>query len=157
MQWQGDMMVIDHYTAIGFALELLALSPYHRQYPVDGYFHVEIMPPIALGQARFYLRHDGGPAALVTWAWLSAETECAVLKSGRALNADEWNCGNGLFFNDWIAPYGNTRAIAQDIRTNVFRDIKTAASIRRRQDGGIRKPNRWLGLPETMEVGQPAA
>ena len=58
---------------------------------------------------------------------------------------DEWQSGEHLFFNDWIAPYGNIRSAMHDIATHVF-PHHTATSIRRHQDGSIRKINYWQGM-----------
>ena len=136
---------LDEYTQVGFALELLAQSKYHQQYSVGNYFHTEILPPIWANQIRFYLTAEGLPTAMVTWAWLNQDVEQAVHQSGRALTQDEWQSGERLFFNDWIAPYGNIRAAMSDIATHVFPD-KTATSIRRNIDGSIRKINYWTGV-----------
>ena len=81
---------------------------------------------------------------MVTWAWLSKEVERDVHATGRALVHDEWQCGNRLFINDWIAPYGNIRALTHDIGKNVFPD-DVATSLRRNPDGSVRRVCRWTG------------
>ncbi len=136
---------LDEYTQVGFALELLAQSDYHQQYSVGDYFRTEILPPIWTNQVRFYLTAEGVPTAMMTWAWLSQEVEQEMHQTGRSLEQDEWQSGERLFFNDWIAPYGNIRSVMHDIATNVFPD-KTATSIRRNMDGSIRKINYWTGI-----------
>ena len=146
---------LDEYTKVGFALELLAQSNYHKQYPMGNYFHTEVLPPILANPVRFYITAAGTPTAMVTWAWLSQEVEQAIHQTGRALAEDEWQSGDRLFFNDWIAPYGNIRAAMGDIATHVFPD-KTATSIRRNIDGSIRKINYWTGraLRQQRETSQ---
>jgi cytolysin-activating lysine-acyltransferase len=49
------MTHVDCYSGVGYALELLAQSEYHRQFPVGDYLRVEILPPLWHGQIRFYL------------------------------------------------------------------------------------------------------
>ena len=145
---------LDEYTKVGFALELLAQSQYHKQYPVGDYLYSEILPPIWANQIRFYITAEGVPTAMVTWAWLSSEVEQEVHQMGRALTEDEWRSGDRLFFNDWIAPYGNIRSAMHDIAVNVFPN-HTATSIRRNKDGSIRKINYWKGIAvrQQQEVG----
>lgn len=139
------MVNIDRYAAVGFATELLAQSPYHRQFPLMDYLDVEVLPALEASQARFYLTQDGIPTALVTWAWLSEAVERDVHATGRSLAANEWNCGERHFFNDWITPYGNIREVMHDISHNVFPDT-IATSLRRNMDGSVRRINRWTGI-----------
>ena len=136
---------LDEYTKVGFALELLAQSNYHQQYPMGDYFRTEILPPIWANQMRFYLTTEGVPTAMVTWAWLSQEVEQEIHQTGRALGEDEWQSGERLFFNDWVTPYGNTREAIRDMTHNVFPN-EEASSLRRNHDGSVRKINRWTGI-----------
>ncbi len=137
-------MRIDLYAGVGYALELLAQSEYHRTRRLGDYFRTEILPALRCGQSRFHVTEDCVPTALVTWAWLSKEVETDVHATGRALFQDEWMCGDRLFINDWIAPYGNVRALTHDIGNNVFPD-NVATSLRRNPDGSVRRVNRWIG------------
>ncbi len=136
---------LNYFAATGYALELLAQSEYHRQYPVGEYFDVEVLPALWANQARFYLSDEGIPTALVTWAWVTPKVEAEIHKTGRALTHDEWNCGNQMFVNDWITPYNNIREIARDMKQNVFPD-STATSLRRNSDGSVRRVCRWAGV-----------
>lgn len=138
------MRAIDLYASVGYALELLARSDYHRRLPVGRYLAVEVMPALRSGQARFYLTPDGIPTAMVTWAWLSEAVEREVHATGRALTAHEWRCGERLFFNDWVTPYENIREVLHDMTHVVFPD-EIATSLRRRPDGSVRRINRWTG------------
>ncbi|CUH80085.1 toxin-activating lysine-acyltransferase [Tropicibacter naphthalenivorans] len=140
------MVKQDVYASAGFALELLARSRYHKQYPLNTYFHTEIFPALRRGQSRVYLTEQGVPTAMVTWAWLSEEVQQEVHSTGRALRAAEWTCGDRLFFNDWITPYGNIREVLHDMLHVVFPDTAEATSLRRNQDGSVRRINRWTGI-----------
>ena len=82
---------------------------------------------------------------MVTWAWLSAKVEREIHASGRSLSRSEWACGDRLFFNDWITPYGNIREVAHDMTHNIFPD-QIATSLRRNMDGSVRRINRWTGV-----------
>lgn len=138
------MAVIDLYAGVGYALELLAQSEYHRTRKLGDYFRVEILPALWSGQSRFHVTDECVPTAMVTWAWLTKEVERDVHATGRALLHDEWKCGDRLFINDWIAPYGNIRALTRDIGNNVFPD-DVATSLRRNPDGSVRRVCRWTG------------
>jgi len=133
-----------YYENIGFALELLAQSIYHKQKNISDYFRVEVLPAIWKNQARFYVTKDGIPRAMVTWAWLSEAIEEEVHATGRALALHEWECGNRLFFNDWVTPYGNIQEVLRDMTCNLFPN-EIATSLRRNQDGSVRRINRWTG------------
>lgn len=138
------MVNVDYYASVGYALELLAQSRYHRQYRLGDYFRVEILPALGCGQLRFYLTPEGVPTAMVTWAWVSVDVESDIHATGRALSRDEWNCGNRLFFNDWITPYGNIREVLHDMTHTIFPD-QVATSLRRNPDGSVRRVCRWTG------------
>jgi cytolysin-activating lysine-acyltransferase len=139
------MVSIDYFASVGYALELLAQSPYHRQHKLGDYFRAEVLPALWAGQCRFYVTQEGLPTAMVTWAWLSAEVEREIHASGRSLSRSEWACGDRLFFNDWITPYGNIREVAHDMTHNIFPD-QIATSLRRNMDGSVRRINRWTGV-----------
>lgn len=139
------MVSIDYYTCVGYALELLAQSEYHRQFELDDYFCTEILPPLGCNQARFYVMSEGLPTGMVTWAWLSEEVERDVHTTGRALERGEWSGGDRLFFNDWITPYGNIKEALHDMTHHHFPN-EVATSLRRHHDGSMRSINRWTGV-----------
>ena len=139
------MVSIDYFASVGYALELLAQSPYHRQHTLGDYFRAEVLPALWAGQCRFYVTQEGLPTAMVTWAWLSEDVEREIHASGRSLSRSEWACGDRLFFNDWITPYGNIREVAHDMTHNIFPD-QIATSLRRNMDGSVRRINRWTGV-----------
>ena len=143
---------IDAYAAAGYAVELLAFSDYHREFPLRDYMDVEVLPPVMHGQAHFHLAEGGTPLAMVTWAWLSPEVEREVLQTGRHLAADEWRCGDRLFFNDWIAPFGHSREVMHHLRRNVFRGISEASGLRRNQDGSVRRIGRVLAAVPDLPI-----
>ena len=64
-------MNIDYHTSVGFAVEMLAKSPYHRGFKIGDYLAIEILPALWANQVRFYLTDEGIPTAMLTWALLS--------------------------------------------------------------------------------------
>lgn len=139
------MVDIDYYASTGYALELLAQSPYHKRHKLGDYFRNEILPALWVNQVRFYLTEEGIPTAMVTWAWLSELVKKDIHTTGRALSREEWNCGKELFINDLVAPYENSKSVINDIKGNVFADY-LATSLRRNPDGSVRRINRWIGV-----------
>lgn len=137
-------MKIDFYTSVGFALELLAASNYHRRLRMGEFFCDAVLPPLSHYQAHFVLDGQGRPTAFVTWAWVSRDVEQDLHRSGRFLMPDEWQSGPHLFFNDWITPYGNAKQVVRYMTQQMFPD-EEATSIRRNPDGGVRRINRWTG------------
>ncbi len=137
------MVKMDNYSSVGFALELLAQSPYHRQYKLGDYFRSEILPAIWAQQVRFYLTDRGLPTAMVTWAWINEDVEQDLHATGRGLKQSEWCCGDRMFMNDWVSPYGGLRHYVRDMMDNVFPDVEFASSMRRNLDGSVRRINRW--------------
>lgn len=140
------MVKLDYYLSTGYALDLLARSPYHREQQLGHYFRTEILPPLWENQVKFYVTSNYIPTAMVTWAWINEDVEREIHSSGRVLKHEEWSCGRRLFFNDWIAPYGNVRNVLHDVLHNIFPDVPSATSIRRNMDGTVRRVNRWTGI-----------
>ncbi len=134
----------DFYTILGATTELMAASIYHRHRNLKTYFYFQIFPAIRVGQIKIFFSTNGIPEALVTWAWLKDETIDELLsEQDRSIKEAEWNMGSTLFFNDFIAPYGNMRAFFKYIFVNVFPKEDVGFSIRRNNDGSIRKKNIW--------------
>ncbi|MBO6792103.1 MAG: toxin-activating lysine-acyltransferase [Dinoroseobacter sp.] len=140
-----SVIQIDFYSTVGVALELLSESKYHREQPMHHYIGCEIMPPLLKGQVKVYLDVNDRPVGIVTWAWLSSDVQREIHATGRCLEENEWDCGDNLFFNDWITPLGNARHITKDMTHNVFPD-QIATSLRRNGDGSVRRINRWTGI-----------
>lgn len=145
------MVNIDYYTSVGYALELLARSESHRDHILGDCFRIEILPALRCGQIRFYVTPEGVPTGLVTWAWLSKAVEHEMHTTSRALNEDEWNCGDRLFFNDWITPYDNIREVVADMKRNVFPE-HSATSVRRNPDGTVRAVKYWRSTNSTSKL-----
>ncbi|WP_349370508.1 toxin-activating lysine-acyltransferase [Salinarimonas sp.] len=137
------MSRLDLYASLGAMIALMARSPYHRGQPLRRYLAVEILPPLRLGQARIWFDESGAPTAFLTFACITPAVEAELHASGRALRPDEWACGERLFFNDFVAPYGGARAFIRDLKENVFRH-RTATSLARAPDGRVRAIKRWF-------------
>jgi cytolysin-activating lysine-acyltransferase len=97
---------------------------------------------MAHGQLR---RWNRGPTlvALATWAWLSEGAENAYLQTGKVPEGG-WRSGGRLWFVDVLAPFGEARSVAQDLR-RVIPPGEVARSARWNSDGSLRKIGRFAG------------
>lgn len=94
-----------------------------------------LLEPLRLGQMRRWYR-GATLVGLASWAWLNAQTEARYLATGD-LGAADWTSGDTLWFVDFIAPFGHSRAIARDLRGQ-FPGL-TARSARWAPDGSLMK------------------
>lgn len=139
------MPVKEHsfYERVGKITELLAASNYHAKANIFNYLPSQILVPLIKNQIGLYLDQDGGVKAMITWAYITEEIEVALCESGRSIRFNEWSSGHRLFINDFVCPYGNTREIINDARERFFQKFSNATSVRRYEDGTVRKVNLW--------------
>lgn len=141
---KGTYISKNIYSTIGASLELLAASPYHQDLSICMYFHTQILPPIHLNQNYIYYSEDETPVALVTTAWIEENIlEELTSSANRIIQSNEWKTGDVLFFNDFIAPYGNAAHVFSDLVNDIYSGVSNAYSIRKRKGGEIRKVNKW--------------
>lgn len=143
-------MKMDLETSLGMCMWLMSQSDYHRHWDMAT-FDAEITAAIISSQYRIYFDEQNNPIGLATWAWVSDECRKRLLKEQSGLRFDDWNSGEHLLFNDYIAPWGHAKAILKDLRTNVFPD-ETAFSVGRNSDGSIRKIYTWKGINVKVRV-----
>lgn len=99
---------------------LFSASELHRRWPFAA-VRQWLTPAIRLRQYRLY-RENGRPVAFVTWARLSAEVETAYVRNPRGLRPEHWRSGDRIWLLDYVAPFGHAKAVAKDLKTNVFPD-----------------------------------
>lgn len=131
------------YERLGQIVELLAVSDHHAKARMYSYLPSQILVPLGKNQAGVYLGREGGVKAFITWAYVTRDVEIALCESGRSIRSNEWASGHRLFINDFVCPYGNTREILRDARQRYFQNFSRAASVRRYEDGRVRKVNLW--------------
>lgn len=131
-------------TSLGICLWLMSQSEYHKNWTLSA-VEAEIIAPILHGQVKIYFDDQENPVGVATWAWIGEEQKKRLLEDNGILEFDEWNGGELLLFNDYIAPWGHAKAILRDLRTQVFPN-ETAFSIGRNPDGSVRKVFQWKGV-----------
>jgi len=107
------------------------------------YINVEIYPASCYGQLHVYVDEENIPVGFVTWAKVNEITKQALINDNRSLYDEEWNCGEYLFFNDFVAPWGGVKIISSDLKSNLFPNEREAFSIRRDKQGNTKKINHW--------------
>ena len=132
---------LDFYSRLGIATLLMEQSPYHKQWPLYD-AETELVPPLHLNQCKFYFDPQQNPVAFVTWSSIAKATKDKLVNHGGQMQWDDWNSGELLLFNDFVAPFGHTREILKDLRSQSWPN-KIAFSLRRAKDGSVKKVNYW--------------
>ena len=135
----------DIYQKVGASVELFSASKYHCRIPISYCIAYLVLPAVHNNQLKIYYSNEKKAEALVTWAWLTKEEiERVCNTEGRGpVHPKKWNCGSLLYISDLIAPYGNMRKIASDLKSNIFSNVNSALSVRRNVDVIVRKKNTW--------------
>ncbi|MFN7415790.1 MAG: toxin-activating lysine-acyltransferase [Dolichospermum sp.] len=126
---------------IGSITHLMMCSELHRKYPISGIAE-RFVPSLIHNQFRYY-EINGNPIGFVNWAWLTDEIEEKYKTAKYVLNLDEWRGGKNLWFPEFIAPFGHTRFIVKDLRTNIFPKGTPAKAFRIRLGGTFRLTTHW--------------
>jgi cytolysin-activating lysine-acyltransferase len=140
------------HSLMGAVAWLMAHAPYHSQWDLFD-FEREIVTPIELKQYRLYHSTNGEPTGFVSWAFISSEVKRSLVNRERPMQLDDWNSGSLLLFYDFIAPFGQSTWIVNDLRCNVFPN-EEAFSFRRNLDGSIKKIHKWTGKNRAAETRQ---
>ena len=112
---------------------LYSMSELHRKWAI-GSIHQWLLPAIMHKQYRLY--HVGKkPVGLVTWAWMSKDVETAYVRNTASLQPKDWKSGDHGWILDYIAPFGDAKRIASDLKNNVFaNDVGRILSVRKGSD-----------------------
>lgn len=105
---------------LGEIVWLMAHSKLHQEWPIASIFQW-VMPALMHKQCRLY-RRNGRPVAYVAWARMSKEVEEAYVLNPKSLQPKDWTSGDRGWLVDWIAPFGDSAAVMQDLREGIFKD-----------------------------------
>ena len=131
------------YRLLGEVTSLLMSSDLHKQYKFSDLVYF-FLTPIHLNQFRIYKNTQGKPVGLVTWAFLSDEIEKKYMSMKYNLAAKDWNSGKNLWFIDFLAPYGDMKMVAKDLRNNIFPNHR-GKSVKMDATGRIKGIGEWKG------------
>lgn len=111
----------DPMRAFGMAAWLWTQSSMHRRWPVQ-LLASSIWPAVHHRQFLLARDKDSRPIAYVSWALFNEASERKYLRDPNSIEYDDWKSGNRIWFIDWIAPFGNVRAVARKIENDIFPD-----------------------------------
>ncbi|GKX57151.1 hemolysin C [Leminorella grimontii] len=123
---------VDEAFILGSAVWLWMHSPLHRETPLLALQDV-LLP--AIKHRQFVMAFENNrPVFYLSWAKLNEATESRYLqKDVMHLATSEWDSGERLWFIDWIAPFGHTRAMNNWVRSRLFAGNFCARSVYHRQ------------------------
>lgn len=88
----------------------------HNNRPLLSLEHA-LLPAIHLGQYILVTEQDPGtgaqrPVGYLAWANLDAQTEARYITNPlTGLRREDWNCGDRMWFIDFVSPFGNTTKV----------------------------------------------
>lgn len=123
---------LDPMTALGQMLWLCTHTSNYSQIPL-GSVASGFQWAIAQNAYRIYRSSDGQPLGCVCWMWLHEAHEEEVMAAmaraeygGLDMNP-EWYGGDRLWFFNYIAPFGHSNVMADDLRHRVFPGVSARA------------------------------
>jgi cytolysin-activating lysine-acyltransferase len=110
-------------TVLGEIVWLMSQSPEYKQYLISDLEWL-VMPAILTLQFRIFY-HEGKPAGVVLFAWVS-ENVGARLDSGvPTLRPADWKSGEIFRIVKIIAPFGGGEQFAGEVTNTIFRNHKS--------------------------------
>lgn len=116
-QTQGE---VTNMSMLGEIVWLMAHSKLHQEWPIASIFQW-VMPALMHKQCRLY-RRNGRPVAYVAWARMSKDVEEAYVLNPKSLQPKDWTGGDRGWLVDWIAPFGDSASVMQDLREGIFKE-----------------------------------
>ncbi|SEH91544.1 toxin-activating lysine-acyltransferase [Pseudomonas asplenii] len=131
---------IDEAQVLGSAVWLWMHSQSHRDAPLHS-LSALLLPAIKLRQ--FILISEAGkPVFFLSWLNLSAEAEARYLREPAVcLPEADWNSGDRLWINDWVAPFGHTRQVTGLLRRHLWATRIARSLYHRGDERGLRVMN----------------
>ena len=127
---------------VGLAATVMGQSPQYCGYPI-ACIQLWLEPAIRHNQIKFFHNESGVAVGYITWAWLAEDAEFRLIHDASVLlHISEWNEGDRLWILDFVLLSGDMRARLRDAAA-LFKDEESAKSLRRRDDGAVRKVTTW--------------
>ncbi|WP_261844918.1 toxin-activating lysine-acyltransferase [Aliamphritea ceti] len=80
-------------------------SELHKEWQV-GAMSRYVLPAVASNQ-YLIIEHEGAPVAYCSWALFDEQAESDYVLDPASLSPQRWNCGERLWFIDWISPFNS--------------------------------------------------
>ncbi|MET0612391.1 MAG: toxin-activating lysine-acyltransferase [Pseudomonas caspiana] len=120
-------------------------SKAHRDAPLHA-LPTLLLPALKHRQFVLIIEH-GKPVFYLSWLNLDEATERRYLQhSPLSLTESDWNTGERLWFNDWIAPFGHTAIVKRLLQRHLFANRCARALDHRGEERG-------LGIRTYMGIG----
>lgn len=133
---------LDFYHRLGLATAAAMRSSRYCDYPI-ACIAVWIEPAILLNQIHFFYDLGGNLNGYLTWALLAQDTERRLIHDPEVLfHLSEWNEGDRLWIMDLVLIDGDIRDAVNEA-FSLFPHVTSANSLRRRDDGTVRKVTAW--------------
>lgn len=123
---------------LGEAVWLMLQSPGYREADLSRVEALFLMP-LMVDQLRVF-RRGARPVGLVAWAFLTEEAEARYLRIG-TLAPGDWTGGARFWFTDFLAPFGDVRALTR-AACAFIPPGQTGFGTRRNPDGSVRRVTR---------------
>jgi cytolysin-activating lysine-acyltransferase len=135
------MLPDEYHRRLGLAAVAMMASAEYCGYPV-ACLDLWIRPAILHEQIHFFFDVSGNPVGYVTWALLEQDTEDRFLSDPEVIfHIAEWNGGDRLWITDFVVVNGDLKRHLSETRA-LFPGV-VISSVRRREDGAVRKVTRW--------------
>ena len=124
----------------GAAVWLWLHSPQHRDLPLHAL--PTVLLPIIRHQHYMLVSRGSQPLCFISWMWLNAAAEARYLTQPAILVQEaDWASGERLWIRDWIAPFGESRAMSGLVTRMLFPDRCFRALYHRGAETGQRVMN----------------
>ncbi|TQI81355.1 cytolysin-activating lysine-acyltransferase [Serratia fonticola] len=125
---------------LGAAVWLWMHSPQHRDLPLHAL--PTVLLPIIKHQYYMLVSRGTQPLFFLSWMWLNVEAEQRYLTQPAILvQEDDWASGDRLWLRDWIAPFGDVRAMRRLVGAALFPEQCFRALYHRGAETGQRVIN----------------
>lgn len=123
--------------ALGAAVWLWMHSKAHRDTPLHA-LNSLLLP--AISQRQFIIGlQQGRPVFYVSWSQFDAAAERRYLDNPPiALPQADWNCGERLWFHDWVTPFGHSAQVTRLLQRHFFANRCARALYHRGDERGLR-------------------
>lgn len=142
----------ERFDELGKLCWLWMNSPLQLEWNLDAATRF-LLPPVELRQFHL-IERDGLPVAYCSWAWLTAQAECAYMLNPAVIKLEDWQGGDRLWFVDWVAPF--SARDSWDLRSAMKERFpqEVARAIRVRRDGAKARVMEFRGAALEPEIAR---
>lgn len=125
---------------LGATVWLWMHSAQHREFPL--YSLPTVLLPIIKHQHYMLVSRDSRPMFFISWMWLNESAEQRYLTGAEIqIQESDWASGDRLWIRDWVAPFGETRAMSRLVTHSLFPDQCFRSLYHRGKQKGKRVKN----------------